>query len=130
MKIKISEATNIQLDWLVAKCEGYVEEGVYGEPKIIDGCVHLHYCDVVLSSDFKPTTDWSDGGPIIERECIQTLAYGAASEHPKNPEYWEAVLDMKTESAVGYGPTPLIAAMRCFCTSKLGDEAEIPEELT
>lgn len=27
------------------------------------------------------------------------------------------------------GPTPLIAAMRCFVASKLGDEVEIPEEL-
>ena len=24
---------------------------------------------------------------------------------------------------------PIIAAMRCFCASKLGDEVEIPEEL-
>jgi hypothetical protein len=27
------------------------------------------------------------------------------------------------------GPTVLIAAMRCFCCSQLGDEIEIPEEL-
>jgi hypothetical protein len=29
-----------------------------------------------------------------------------------------------------HGPTPLIAAMRCFVASKLGDEIEIPKELT
>ena len=28
------------------------------------------------------------------------------------------------------GPTPLIAAMRCYVASKLGDEIEIPTELT
>jgi hypothetical protein len=28
-----------------------------------------------------------------------------------------------------YGPTPLIAAMRCYVASKLGDEVEIPAEL-
>jgi hypothetical protein len=27
------------------------------------------------------------------------------------------------------GPTPLIAAMRCYVASKLGDEIEIPENL-
>jgi hypothetical protein len=27
------------------------------------------------------------------------------------------------------GPTPLIAAMRCYVASKLGDTVEIPEEL-
>ncbi len=29
----------------------------------------------------------------------------------------------------GMGPTPLIAAMRCYVASKLGDEVDIPEEL-
>lgn len=29
----------------------------------------------------------------------------------------------------GYGPTPLIAAMRGHVASKLGDEVEVPEEL-
>jgi hypothetical protein len=28
------------------------------------------------------------------------------------------------------GPTPLIAAMRCYVASKLGDYIDIPEELT
>jgi hypothetical protein len=28
-----------------------------------------------------------------------------------------------------YGDTPLIAAMRCYVASKLGDEVEIPKEL-
>jgi len=27
------------------------------------------------------------------------------------------------------GPTSLIAAMRCHCSAKLGDEVDIPEEL-
>ncbi len=30
---------------------------------------------------------------------------------------------------INHGPTPLIAAMRCYVASKLGDEIEIPEEL-
>ena len=118
MKTKTAELTGTALDWAVAKCEGYVEEGVYGEPKIIDGCLHLHYCDVVLSSDFKPTMDWSDGGPIIEREKI-TIS---------------DALDEWVAGSKGrltyFGPTPLIAAMRCFCASKLGDTVEIPKELT
>jgi hypothetical protein len=28
-----------------------------------------------------------------------------------------------------YGPTPLIAAMRCYVASKMGDEIELPEEV-
>ena len=33
------------------------------------------------------------------------------------------------ELFAAYGSTPLIAAMRCYCRAKLGDELEIPEEL-
>ena len=29
-----------------------------------------------------------------------------------------------------FGKTKLIAAMRCYVASKLGDEVEVPEELT
>ena len=29
-----------------------------------------------------------------------------------------------------HGPTPLIAAMRCYVASKLGDEVDVPDELT
>lgn len=36
---------------------------------------------------------------------------------------------MKIKTADLIGPTPLIAAMRCFVASRLGDEIEIPEEL-
>jgi hypothetical protein len=27
------------------------------------------------------------------------------------------------------GPTPLIAAMRCYVASKMGDEVDVPDEL-
>ena len=64
------------------------------------------------------STDWAEGGPIIERERIDVLY-----EHDLR---WIAVPQKGIES---YGPTPLIAAMRCYVASKLGDEVEIPEEL-
>jgi len=154
MKIKTAELTDAALDWAVAKCEGYVEEGVYGEPVIIDGCLHLHYCDVVLSSDFRPTLNWGQGGPIIEREGISTLraddehVIGAdgfcipgqrlpvwcattgqhGTQYSYESERYPAQYEI-CESDVTYGPTPLIAAMRCYCASKLGDEVDIPAEL-
>jgi hypothetical protein len=33
------------------------------------------------------------------------------------------------DSVEGVGPTPLIAVMRCFVASRLGDEVDVPEEL-
>ena len=67
---------------------------------------------------------WEHGGPIIEREMISLI-------HPKY-DCWTAHCYDKTLDDESYtldGPTPLIAAMRCYVASKLGDDIEIPEEL-
>ena len=75
---------------------------------------------------FEPSTDWVQGGPIIEREEIQTFVANAIDgkwcAKPRDSEYWDF-------DDAAYGPTPLIAAMRCFVASRLGDEVDIPEEL-
>ena len=69
------------------------------------------------------STDWAQGGPIIEREEISTVwANGQWESHTVN--------DQDEYAQIEYGPTPLIAAMRCYVASKLGDEVEIPKELT
>jgi hypothetical protein len=40
-----------------------------------------------------------------------------------------ANLPAKVQAAEGEGPTPLIAAMRCYVQSRLGDEVDVPKEL-
>jgi len=118
--MKTSELKGPALDWAVAKCEG--ED--YSPVTTYSG----------IGQEFPPTcysTDWSQGGPIIEREGIAT------SPLPDNS--WRAYAPMGTRvlhgreifdwQHKGAGPTPLIAAMRCFVASKLGDEIYIPEEL-
>ena len=101
--MKTSELTGRALDWAVEECEQFVE-------------------DV-----FEPSENWADGGPIIERESISLAC------RPKDARgLWCAVLGPNrflSPDFEGYGPTPLIAAMRCYVASKLGDEVEIPEEL-
>jgi hypothetical protein len=106
--MKTSELTGAALDLAVAKCEVGAEFiGDIDDP-------HFY------------STDWAQGGPIIEREEL-TLShslydhvfYGRARP-------WCAEKNGRME----YGPTPLIAAMRCYVASKLGDEIEVPAELT
>jgi len=121
MKIKTSELTGAALDWAVAKCEGATDEWHTDKPFFWDGvpCVREAGHDV----EYTPSTDWAQGGPLIEREGISVDRAGLA---------WTADL---SDSVGGYiehtesGPTPLIAAMRCYVASKLDDEVEIPEEL-
>ena len=119
--MKTSELTGPALDWAIAKCEGYE----FHYDVVINGNVPdlwLEHRDTqkwVALARYKPSTFWSQGGPIIEREEIGAAkllgVWTAAYNGLKYKEY--------------YGPTPLIAAMRAFVASRLGDEVEIPEEL-
>ena len=100
MKVKTNELSGAALDWAVAKCEGLD----YWQPEI--GPSQPEY-----------SSNWAQGGPIIEREGITIFQTGRD---------WMGYIRHDTES---FAPTPLIAAMRCYVASKLGDEVEIPEGL-
>lgn len=124
--MKTSELIGPALDWAVAKCEGCVIEwdDVFEDYWLEHGDVRH-----TRLGNYSPSTSWEQAGPIIERECIATYASGACSVSPKNPDYWVAEILDTSEILTQYGPTPLIAAMRCYCASKLGDEVEVPSEL-
>jgi hypothetical protein len=100
--MKTSELTGAALDWAVhqAWCEG----ACHDEP-------YPHY-----------STNWAQGGPIIEREKIRLDTTWNCEDG-----YWSARMD--TVGGWWLGDTPLIAAMRCYVASKLGDTVDIPEEL-
>jgi hypothetical protein len=119
--MKTSELTGAALDWAVAKCEGLTLH----KDAMLNGVVKRGWWVSGMSIDpntwhplamFNPSTNWSQGGPIIEREYIN-ITYD---------DVWTAE-DVDNETQ--WGNTPLIAAMRCYVASKLGDDIEIPEEL-
>ena len=122
--MKVSELTGAALDWAVAKCEGLlIIDG--GNLQVFKGQLKVH--PAKLGTVYAPSTDWAQGGPIIGREKISL-----------RPDYWEnggckAFIDRggsaKNIIAPMHGPTPLIAAMRCYVASKLGDDIEVPLEL-
>lgn len=70
-----------------------------------------------------PSTLWAQGGPIIEREKIWTIFGSSLRGQPR----WIARIDGMDSGWAG--PTPLVAAMRCYVASKLGNEVDIPKEL-
>jgi hypothetical protein len=105
--MRTSELTGAALDWAVAKCEGRI----YGIPG--------------TRYEFQPSTHWAQGGPIIEQNCIMfDHDRGFDSKQP-----WRASLSIDPYNKID-GPTPLIAAMRCYVASKLGKTIDIPEGLT
>jgi hypothetical protein len=76
---------------------------------------------------YTPSTNWEQGGPIIDREGIETRK-GNPLYFPKGNESGDHYEPLWL-SGKQQGTTPLIAAMRCYVASKLGDEVEIPEGL-
>lgn len=106
--MKTSELTGSALDWAVAKCEGH------------EGARFLQIFKYQNKSGqgYCYSKSWAEGGPIIEREKITWDGMAARIFVPE-----------RNCSICVYGPTILIAAMRCYVASKLGDEVEIPDEL-
>ena len=85
-----------------------------------DALATLAVLDQVYYNDrYEPSTDWAQGGPIIEREGISIIFHEQG--------HWTA--SNLHGTVCGEGPTPLIAGMRCLVASKLGDEVDVPEEL-
>ena len=124
MKMKTSELIGSALDWAVAVADNLLPKHIslntdLTHPLVLDGI-----------QSYGPSFIWSQGGPIIEREKI-TVVFRIMRDGSTN--YWATTEpnDLRTDyEPVGLdGPTPLIAAMRCFVASKLGDEVEIPEVL-
>ena len=139
--IKVAEATGIVLDWLVLKALGFLRSDViqiYAGGLYAEGLLPNGYCpasesvfDIALHG-MRYSTDWSLGGPIIEAELLDVTPYDPGNmgwrctrrdadyspkAHPLNRYYAQ------------FGPTPLIAAMRCYVSSRLGDVVEVPEKL-
>jgi len=124
MKVKTSELIGPALDWAVAKAEGY-DEGWLARQM---GNPNPHTRAIPAFS-----TDWSQGGPIIEREFI-SISPGEwdvdATPMVQNICAWSLKAEIHGTEKFYYGPTPLVAAMRCFISSKIGDEVDVPEELS
>lgn len=119
MKMKTSELTGTALDWVVGKLE--LVDFYFNE---FDGI-----CRYTLSDNlYSPSEEWAIGGPIIEREQMEVMPTTMAGSG--GAFAWEVrkfISDCELFAA--YGPTPLLAAMRCYVASKLGDEVDVPEGL-
>ena len=120
--IKVAEATGIVLDWLVAVCKGMpIEDG-----SVITNLWFIDEDLIERPVEWNPTEDWAQGGPIIEREKIELIP----PKDESDPDWMAVWLNSEdAEAGIQNGPTPLIAAMRCFVASKLGETADVPEEL-
>ena len=112
--MKTNELTGAALDWAVAKLnQDWTDEDILANLQEDDD-----------GGFYSPSTNWSQGGPIIEWEriCIDIGHDGVWLAYTKQ-NYQDAKEFMHA------GPTPLIAAMRCYVATTLGDEVEVPKDL-
>lgn len=130
--IKTSELQGAALDYAVAVALGYrvyVDLKKYQQARTDFKSVPMYigYCAY--------STDWSQGGPIIERENINWYRNNKRG-FPSDSNRWNAhITHNHDEEPImriqfqGWGETQLVAAMRCYVASKLGDVIDIPDEL-
>ena len=109
-----SKLSGPALDWAVAKAVGLV---AYTQP---DGPVYLP----INGEAWSPSTDWAQGGPLIERYCGITNC-----EDEKQPEPFYAETRCSNLNGYANGTTILIAVCRAIVAAELGDDVEVPVEL-
>lgn len=104
--IKTRDLDGVALDWAVAKTFG---QGTY-------------WTSEEFLADWSPSTRWEQAGPIIEREKIMVA--------PDLHNTWRASQPFTADHYRHlHGPIPLVAAMRCYVYSKMGEEVDVPDEL-
>jgi hypothetical protein len=101
MKVKVSETEGETLSYLVGRVMGFKPGNL-----------------------FRPSADWAQGGPIVEREKIGIVP------SPDDASVWIASMFEPDWGFNRTGPTPLIAAMRCYVAGQLGEEVEVPDEFS
>lgn len=122
MKHKTAELEGKLLDAAVAKADGLTLR-LLAEPGRIafwqaKGDRMVPWCSLPAYS-----SDWRYGGPLIERERIMVSSHWGIGE-------WAAYIGDDHESGLYHpdatGPAPLVAAMRAYVASRLGEELELP----
>jgi hypothetical protein len=126
--MKTSELTGELLDYWVGRANGWV----FGPPHKTIGCDVWRDSDgeitgVIAAQQYKPSTDWAHGGPIIEREKLYIRDPDPLERHVDSSldNKWEAAKANHATRMYEHhqsGETPLLAAMRCYVSIKFGDE--------
>lgn len=145
--MKVGDLSGALLDYWVACAEGKTLSTEWDTSGTDGVLVATGEGDLEL---FAPSTNWADGGPIIERDQIflqppSDVHYNGGPNHGwKRYDHWRATVSARTRTLPpknevqealnvqrvgrGAGETALIAAMRAKVASHYGDE--VPDEVT
>lgn len=118
--MELHELSNQDLDKMVAIAEGYkVVDYPFGKQIQQNGKFIGLLSEGGNAWNYSPSTNWEQGGPIMEREKIIPIFVEENDPYPIEDGPWSCAYP---GAEIGYtGPTLLIAAMRCYISSKLGE---------
>ena len=128
IEVKTAELIGPALDWAVAMAEGAKPERPQ-DGQVSFGGVHM-LCGVRKHRlrgeyDYSPSTDWSQGGELIEKYAVKIEHFPSETIASKA----NARIAMHSTAYWQSGPTPLVALCRAIVAAKLGDAVSVPEEL-
>lgn len=125
VEVKTSELIGAALDWAV----GYAVRSNHLGVGSWQGSREAWLCDWSVQACYSPSTDWADGGPLIDKYQLDLtferkgLMYAYQCQDDGLPI-------IVTEDVFGsYGPTHLIAVCRAIVNATLGETVSIPSEL-
>lgn len=133
VRVNVAEIEGSALDFAVAICEGY-------DPQMLNTKTGVVYS---LSGHYAPTVDWARGGVIIGREKIGLLFRARTACRDEDwfatPDDQDVVESYEGESFDAtfmvnagdgfFGPTALVAAMRCYVNKKMGPVVDVRADL-
>lgn len=135
--IQAADLAGNALHWAVARAAGR-EDPIYrfmdAEEAASEGRPGFYISGPDKTGPFTPAENWTQGGPIIERENISVMKCWNSGRPSPNP-YDAAKAQIPflgEEPNYGrwyYGPTLLVAAMRSYVAAKLGDVVAVPNEV-
>ena len=130
MRYKVDDLTGALLDYAVAATIGYGDIQYEKRTRAENRCLIWTQCgDGLKSRHYSPSTDWAQGGPIIERERITV----EAPRWRAHRQDWWAYLQPRAGECTrinndAFGPCALLAAMRCYVKSRHGEYIDLDVE--
>ena len=126
IEVKTAELIGPALDWAVGIATGG-EQKPYQFADNIDAPFWEAWVfpDGYACSRWSPSTDWSQGGPLIEKYAVKVEHFPGETIASKA----NARIAMHSTAYWQSGPTPLVALCRAIVAAKLGDAVSVPEEL-
>lgn len=146
MKTAVVETCKLEglaLNWAVGKALGWVD---YPEDSKEQGAwwytdpAKAPFCARIRKADWEPSTDWRQGGPLIDKYDVELIRFGEQAFYERDPQWNQkpcigAVIRHAPHDTVSgdidisecmTGETRLIAVCRAIVAWELGDIVKVP----